>query len=87
MQVFNFINARKLHEEFNIFSGMGDHFLFPIIVVSIFALQIILVTFAGNAFGVYSNYGLTVQQWLISVGFGSLSLVVSVILKMLPFGK
>ena len=46
---------------------MGDHVLFPIIVASIFALQILLVTFAGNAFGVYSNYGLTVQQWLISV--------------------
>lgn len=46
---------------------MSDHFLFPIIVVSIFGLQILLVTFAGNAFGVYSNYGLTIQQWLISV--------------------
>jgi Ca2+ transporting ATPase len=46
---------------------MSDHFLFPIIVASIFALQILLVTFAGNAFGVYSNYGLTIQQWLISV--------------------
>ena len=73
---------------------MSDHFLFPIIVACIFALQFLLVTFASNAFGVYSNYGLTVEQWLISVrmhiiqiGFGSLSLVVSVILKILPFGK
>jgi hypothetical protein len=46
---------------------MSDHFLFPIIVACIFALQILLVTFASNAFGVYSNYGLTVEQWLISV--------------------
>jgi hypothetical protein len=35
--------------------------------VSIFILQIILVTFTGIAFGVYSHYGLTVKQWLISV--------------------
>ena len=46
---------------------MTKNVLFPIIVVGIFVLQIILVTFSGLAFGVYSNYGLTVKQWLISV--------------------
>jgi hypothetical protein len=30
------------------------------VVVSIIVLQIIIVTFTGTGFGVYSNYGLTV---------------------------
>jgi hypothetical protein len=34
---------------------------------AIMSLQIILVTFGGNAFGVYGNYGLNVQQWAITV--------------------
>jgi len=36
-------------------------------VVVIIVLQIILVTFSSIAFGVYSDFGLTIQQWLISV--------------------
>jgi hypothetical protein len=40
-----------------------------------------LVTFAGRAFGVHSDYGLHVIHWLISIAFGSISLVVSILLK------
>lgn len=43
--------------------------IFIIVTVGIFALQIILVTFTGKAFGVYANFGLTVQQWLLSVPY------------------
>jgi P-type Ca2+ transporter type 2B len=87
LQVFNFLNARKLHEEFNIFEGITRNPLFLIIVGGIFGLQILLVTFTGSAFGVYDNYGLTVEQWLITVGLGSLSLIVNFLLKLLPIGK
>lgn len=45
------------------------------------------MTFAGQAFGVYGYYGLTIQQWLISAALGAGSLVVSVILKLIPIGK
>ncbi len=61
--------------------------MFLIIVAGIIVLQIILVTFTGAAFGVYSNYGLTIQQWLISVGIGSISLIISFVLKLIPYGK
>ena len=74
MQVFNFLNARKLHEEvllsfiqLNIFDGITKNPIFLIVVGSIILLQGILVTFAGNAFGVYGNFGLTIQQWGICV--------------------
>jgi Ca2+ transporting ATPase len=69
MQVFNFLNARKLREEINIFSGITKNFIFILVVFGILSLQLILITFAGKPFGVYSNYGLTMQQWLISVNF------------------
>lgn len=60
MQVFNFINAKKLHEELNIFEGITRNWLFLVIIAVIVVLQIILVTFTGMAFGVYSNFGLTI---------------------------
>jgi Ca2+ transporting ATPase len=60
---------------------------FIIIVFVIFILQILLITFAGNAFSVYSNYGLTVKQWLISVGFGSISLLVNFLLKLIKINE
>lgn len=47
----------------------------------------ILVTFTGMAFGVYANFGLTIQQWGICILIGSFSLVVNVVLKLLPIAK
>ena len=37
------------------------------VVIGIFVIQIILVSFAGKPFGIYNNYGLTIQQWFITV--------------------
>ena len=54
--------------------------LFLIIVGIIFGLQLVLITFSGNAFQVYEN-GLTYQHWLMSIGIGFLSLPISFILK------
>lgn len=87
MQVFNFINAKKLHEELNVFEGITRNTLFLIIIGVIIVLQIILVTFTGMAFGVYANFGLTIQQWGICILIGSFSLVVNVVLKLLPIAK
>jgi hypothetical protein len=42
-----------------------------------------LISFAGKAFQVYGNYGLTYQQWLISIGIGAISLPISFILKLI----
>jgi len=87
MQVFNFINAKKLHEELNVFEGITRNTLFLIIIGVIIVLQIILVTFTGMAFGVYANFGLTIQQWGTCILIGSFSLVVNVVLKLLPIAK
>ena len=50
MTVFNFLNARKLNDEFNIFSGIFKSLYFPVIVTIIFALQVLILTFGSLAF-------------------------------------
>lgn len=98
MQIFNFLNCRKIHDQvsfiiiqLNIFTNICSNFLFIFIVLIILVLQIILVTFAGFAFGVYSFFGLHPYQWLISVisyikqiGIGSLCLIVRLLVTFLP---
>jgi len=71
-------------DELNIFTGIMDNMLFFIIIAIILFGQIILITFAGIAFSCYTYYGLTIEQWLICVGFGSLGLVVAFIIKFVP---
>ncbi|CAK60404.1 unnamed protein product (macronuclear) [Paramecium tetraurelia] len=84
MQVFNFINSRKLNDEINVFANMCNNLMFVLIVFFIIILQIILVTFGSLAFSCYSYYGLTIQQWVISLIIGLVGLVVSFILKLIP---
>lgn len=54
---------------------------FIVIVFSIFALQILLITFTGSAFHVYSNYGLVPKQWIMSILIGSMSMPWNFVLK------
>lgn len=71
----------------NIFEGISRNITFVLIVISIFALQIILVTFGSTAMGVYSYFGLNIQQWLLSAAFGSISLLINVLAKLIPENK
>uniref|UniRef100_A0A671Z241 Calcium-transporting ATPase n=1 Tax=Sparus aurata TaxID=8175 RepID=A0A671Z241_SPAAU len=68
MQLFNEINARKIHGERNVFEGIFNNLIFCSIVfdVGVFVLQ-----FGGKPF---SCVALTIDQWLwcTFLGFGSL---------------
>jgi hypothetical protein len=44
-------------------------------------MQILLVTFTGSAFGLYSNFGLNPKQWLLSIFIGSMAIPVNLLLK------
>jgi len=50
MQVFNFVNARKINDEFNIFTNMFSTLFFPVIVICIIVLQVLITTFGSKAF-------------------------------------
>lgn len=90
MTIFNFINARKLQDELNVFKGILGNSLFLMIVAIIIVSQVILVTFGGIVFMCYVHgpyYGLTPTQWLICIGFGAGGLVVSFLLKFINEDK
>jgi len=84
MQVFNFVNARKINDEFNIFEGISRNGLFLVIVTVIIGAQLVIVTFGSVAFHCYKHYGLSVIQWLIVLGFSAIGNFWSIILKTLP---
>lgn len=81
LQFFNFLNARKIEDEKNIFHNLFNNMLFFVIIFIILGLQIILVTFGGRALDCYSNFGLKIEQWLICIGLGSIGLIVALIAK------
>lgn len=85
-QVFNFINARKLNDELNIFEGLGRSKLFVLIVFLILVIQFIFLTLGHRAINV-AKWGLDLKGWLICLGFGATELIVSFILKIIPFEK
>ncbi|KAM6895353.1 plasma membrane calcium-transporting ATPase 1 isoform 2-T2 [Xenentodon cancila] len=71
MQLFNEINARKIHGERNVFEGIFNNPIFCSIVFGTFVIQIVIVQFGGKPF---SCVALTIDQWLwcTFLGFGSL---------------
>ncbi|GAA6098090.1 plasma membrane calcium-transporting ATPase 3 isoform X1, partial [Tachysurus ichikawai] len=71
MQLFNEINARKIHGERNVFDGIFGNPIFCSIVLGTFAVQIIIVQFGGKPF---SCAPLNMEQWLwcLFVGVGEL---------------
>ncbi|TTJ85389.1 Plasma membrane calcium-transporting ATPase 2 [Bagarius yarrelli] len=71
MQLFNEINARKIHGERNVFDGIFANPIFCSIVLGTFAIQIVIVQFGGKPF---SCSPLNLEQWLwcLFVGVGEL---------------
>lgn len=57
------------------------------IVLVIVILEVIMITFGGKFFQVYRYHGLTIMQWLLSVGIGTLTIPFSILLRLLPIGK
>ena len=79
LQVFNFFSARKLKKgDINICADIGDNYLFILIVISIFVCQLFIIQFGGKALKLVP---LTMQQHLVCILIGSLSIVWGVIIK------
>ncbi|KAM9758851.1 plasma membrane calcium-transporting ATPase 2-like isoform 3-T6 [Menidia menidia] len=89
MQLFNEINARKIHGERNVFEGIYKNPIFCSVVLGTFLLQILIVQFGGKPF---SCTALTIDQWLwcVFIGLGELlwgQLITSVPTRHLKFLK
>ncbi|KAM4573219.1 plasma membrane calcium-transporting ATPase 1-like [Odontesthes bonariensis] len=89
MQIFNELNARKIHGERNVFEGVHNNPIFCSIILGTFVVQLVIVQFGGKPF---SCVRLTIEQWLwcVFLGLGSLlwgQLVSSVPTSWLKFLK
>ncbi|XP_040894572.1 plasma membrane calcium-transporting ATPase 1-like isoform X1 [Toxotes jaculatrix] len=89
MQIFNELNARKIHGERNVFEGIFKNPIFCSIILGTLLVQVIIVQFGGKPFSCVS---LTISQWLwcVFLGLGSLlwgQLVSSVPTNWLKFLK
>ncbi|KAK1278533.1 putative calcium-transporting ATPase 4, plasma membrane-type [Acorus gramineus] len=79
-QVFNEINSRDI-EKINVLRGILHSWLFTAVLSITVVFQVIIIEFLG-AFA--STVHLSWQLWLASVLIGSVSMIVSIILKCIP---
>ncbi|XP_077181825.1 plasma membrane calcium-transporting ATPase 2 isoform X12 [Paroedura picta] len=71
MQLFNEINARKIHGERNVFDGIFRNPIFCTIVLGTFGVQIVIVQFGGKPFSC-SPLQLDQWMWCVFIGLGEL---------------
>ncbi|XP_074082665.1 plasma membrane calcium-transporting ATPase 1 isoform X2 [Macrotis lagotis] len=84
MQLFNEINARKIHGERNVFEGIFKNIIFCTIVLGTFVIQIIIVQFGGKPF---SCSKLSLAQWLWSVFLGMGTLLWGQLISTVPTSR
>lgn len=77
-QMFNFINARKLNNDYNVFDRIHRSYIFIGIWIFILGAQIIFMEALG---GIFKVEGQTWQEWLVAIGIGAGSMAVAVIVK------
>lgn len=92
MQIFNMINCRVINDELNIFDGIFNNMTYCIIFLIIFGGQAIITELGSKALKV-SPYGLHYSHWIIAIGLGFTTWIVSFCFKFVPdtwcpqFGK
>ncbi|XP_064417746.1 plasma membrane calcium-transporting ATPase 1 isoform X2 [Latimeria chalumnae] len=84
MQLFNEINARKIHGERNVFEGMFNNLIFCTIVFGTFLIQIIIVQLGGKPF---SCTPLNIDLWLWCIVFGMGSLLWGQLIATIPTSR
>ncbi|KAI7847434.1 hypothetical protein BDC45DRAFT_575837 [Circinella umbellata] len=81
LQVFNEFNCRRIDGSLNVFKNITHDWIFIIIQVAVVLCQFFIVTFGGLAF---STVPLSLEQWIITVAIGAISLPVGFIIRVIP---
>jgi len=81
MQAANIVNARMLHGERNVFSGLFKNRIFVGILVGIVFIQILLIQFGGVVMNVTQ---LSLNEWLVCVVIGLLELLWHQVILFIP---
>jgi Ca2+-transporting ATPase len=77
-QMFNFINARKLNDDYNIFEGILHSHIFIAIWIFIGGAQIIFMEVLG---GIFKVVGQNWKEWLAAIAIGAGAMVVAFLTK------
>jgi Ca2+ transporting ATPase len=77
-QLFNELNARKIHDEINIFTGLTKNRVFLYVCIIQVVLQVVIVQWTGSWF---KCEPLTVGQWFACIGMGLISLPLGLLLR------
>jgi len=83
-QLFNEINCRKLGNELNVFKGLHKNYIFLIIMFISFAVQFVMVQYAGDF---AKTVGLNGYQWLFCIFIGILAIPLAIIIRLIPVPK
>ena len=75
---FNGFNARTSHV--NPFEGIGRNKEFIVVMLSIFVLQFVFITFGGE---VLSVQGLSIQSWLICIALAFMVIPINMIRRLI----
>jgi len=79
-QIFNEVNSREM-QKINVFRGIFSNWIFIGIIAVTVAFQVVIIELLGT----FANtVPLNWLLWLVSVGLGSVSLIVGAILKCIP---
>jgi len=81
MQIVNMVCSRKIHDEFNIFGGFFDNYVFLIVWGLILGLQIVIITFTDFIFKVIA---LSWEQWVIALLISFTVFFVDAVTKLIP---
>ncbi|KAG0321173.1 hypothetical protein BGZ99_004074 [Dissophora globulifera] len=81
LQVFNELNCRRIDDTLNVFRNLRNNKTFVIVQFVVIACQFVIVQFGGQAF---KTTPLSLDQWLVTMLIGSLSLPVGLCLRLMP---
>eukprot|EP00889_Picochlorum_renovo_P005022 jgi/Picre1/32052/NNA_007400.t1 len=81
MQLFNEINARRINDELNVFSGILTNYIFMSVWILTVVFQVIIMVIApvGNIFKVEPLSGL---EWGVSIAIGCGSMITSLLTRL-----
>ena len=77
----NFINARKINDELNIFKGIFTSPVFSGVLFVILVSQVIIMESPLNSF--FKVQGQTWEEWLLAIGIGFLGWPLALVTKLL----
>ncbi|KAI8888475.1 PMCA-type calcium-translocating P-type ATPase [Backusella circina FSU 941] len=81
LQVFNEINCRRIDGSLNVFKDLFNNWIFIAVQVVVIVGQFLIVSYGGIAF---KTVPLTLNQWIITVLIGSLSIPIGTVIRLIP---